>query len=72
MSGRDGGTQQIAVAPQHVAIARKCRLIAVADDPERRVMRRSPAIVLLSAASVSGGAPSIASRTRRETTPSRS
>ena len=37
MFGRDGGTQQIAVAPQHVAITRECRFIAVADHTERRV-----------------------------------
>ena len=73
MPGHDGGTQQIAVAPQQIAVARERRLVAVADDAECRIrpQRRRPC-ALLSAASVSGGAPSIASRIRRETTPSRS
>ena len=37
MFRRDGGTQQIAVAPQHVAITRECRFIAVSDHTERRI-----------------------------------
>ena len=72
-SGVTAGLEQIAVLPQQIAPTRERVDIAVVHDvPKPGAARRSPAMVLLTVASVAGSAPSIASRISRDTTPSRS
>ena len=72
MLGRDGGTEQKRLRHNRSRSRANAASSPLLTIPNAGSARRSLAIGLLSAASVSAGAPSIASRIRRETTPSRS